>query len=552
MNTILQQTARARRRLLLQRFGTWFSWALFTCMLIAVAGTLAPKVWPVEFDSQTWFFGWIIGAVVTALLVALLGTFLGGPSLDLAAQEVDRRFGLRERLSSSLSLSAMERETPAGQALLADASKRAEHLEIPEQFALKGHPRGLLPLLPAALLAAVYLVPDAAAKASVAAQNTNVEARQVKNATEQLKKQLEQRRRTAEAKGLEEAGELFKQIEAGVDKLQAKDATDRKEALVKLNELKDQLEQKRSELGNTEQLKNNLANLKNLDQGPGEKLAKQLEKGEFGKASQELKQLADQLKNGELSPEQQQQLQKQVEQMQQQLQKMTERHEQAKQDLKEQIEKAKEAGNTEQAAKLQEKLEQMQKQDGAMQKMQQMAEAMKQAAEKMQQGDQKGAAEQMEQLGEQLDKMQAELEQLEDLEGALDQFNQAKDSMRCDKCDGDGCEACQGGQGKKGGEQWKEQDWAKGGGQGAGKRDIADDETNTYQSQVRDKAKQGKAIVSGTADGPNRKGVTQESVKEAIQAGTYEKSDPVEDRPLPRTEREHTRSYFDQLREGNP
>lgn len=551
MNTILQQTVRARRRLMLQRFGIWFSWSLFAGLLVAVAATLAPKVGAMRVDPQVWFWGWIGGSALGGLLVAVLGAWIKGPSLDVAAQEVDRRFGLRERLSSSLSLTAMDRETPAGRALLADAERRAQHLEIPEHFALRAHPRGLLPLLPVALLAVIFFVPNATEAPGKVAKNGSADVRQVKNATEQLKKQLEQRRKTAEAKGLEDANDLFKQIEAGVDQLQSKEAADRKEALVKLNELKEQIEKKREELGGADQLKNNLSNMKKIDQGPGDKMAKQLEKGEFGKASEELRQLAQQLKSGDMSPEQQKQLEKQIEQMQKQLDKLAERHQNAKQELEKQIDKAKQEGDMQQAAKLQEKLDQLKQQDQGMQKMQKMAEAMQKAAEKMQQGDPQGAAQEMEQMADQLDKMQAEMEQLQEMESTLDQLDQAKEAMRCDKCDGEGCQACQG-QGNKKSDQWKEQDGAKGSGQGAGRRDITDDETNTYDSQVRDKARAGKAIASGTADGPNRKGVTQESIKEAIQAGATEKSDPLEDRPLPRAEREHTRAYFDQLRDGKP
>ena len=57
-------------------------------------------------------------------------------------------------------------------------------------------------------------------------------------------------------------------------------------------------------------------------------------------------------------------------------------------------------------------------------------------------------------------------------------------------------------------------------------------------------------MITGFANGPNRKGITREDVKQAIQGSLSEKSDPSENQTLPRAEREHAQQDFDQLREG--
>ena len=85
---------------------------------------------------------------------------------------------------------------------------------------------------------------------------------------------------------------------------------------------------------------------------------------------------------------------------------------------------------------------------------------------------------------------------------------------------------------------------------GKGDRPESETETNTYETQVRGKVRKGKAVITGFADGPNRKGITREDVKQAIQGSLSEKSDPSENQTLPRAEREHAQQYFDQLREG--
>jgi hypothetical protein len=536
MNAILQQTLRARTRLLLQRFGRSFSWSLFLGLFLASLGLFWVKIWHIEFHQGVWVASWLVGGCALAIIAAGVAAFWGGPTRQHAAREIDRRFGLKERVSSALLLDLDEQDTPAGKALLADAEKRVSNLEMHEQFPLRMHPRGLLPLLPLAIVGILYLVPNAE-KPNPAIAKKQSETTQVKAASDQLKKQLEQRRRAAEAKGLEEMDDMYKQIAAGLDKLTQSSAMERKDALIKLNELKDELEKKRDRLGSTEQTKQNLKSLKDLEQGPADKVARQLEKGNFGQAGEELKVLAKQVKEGNLTPEQQKQLEKQMEKLQKQVEQTIAQHKQAKEELEKQIEQAKQEGNLNQASKLQEKLNQLKKKDPSMEQLQKLATCVNGACEKMQNGDKNGAAAEMEQLADQLGEMQTELDELQDLEGAIDQFDQAKQGM-CDE--------------NNAGDRFAESDFSKGRGPGSGWRDIEENETSSYQSQVRGNPGPGKSVASGFASGPNRKGATQADVQAAIQAGLFEKSDPVEDRPLPKNQRDHTRSYFDSLRDGNP
>jgi hypothetical protein len=87
-------------------------------------------------------------------------------------------------------------------------------------------------------------------------------------------------------------------------------------------------------------------------------------------------------------------------------------------------------------------------------------------------------------------------------------------------------------------------------GAGSGDRPENENETNTYETQVRGKPERGRATITGFADGPNRKGISREDLKNAIQSSLSEESDPLESQQLPRAEREHTQSYFDKLRDG--
>lgn len=85
---------------------------------------------------------------------------------------------------------------------------------------------------------------------------------------------------------------------------------------------------------------------------------------------------------------------------------------------------------------------------------------------------------------------------------------------------------------------------------GPDNRSEGESESGGYESQVRGDVRQGRVVVSGTADGPNRKGVTREDLGAAIEAALAEESDPLETQTLPRFEREQAQQYFDRLREG--
>ena len=82
--------------------------------------------------------------------------------------------------------------------------------------------------------------------------------------------------RMAEEAGLEEVDDLFKKLQEGLDKLQTKEKLDRKEAMVKLNDLAQDLAKKRDELANVDQMRKQLDQLKNFQPGPGDKFGKAL------------------------------------------------------------------------------------------------------------------------------------------------------------------------------------------------------------------------------------------------------------------------------------
>lgn len=549
MNHVESKVRSARRRIMLARFGRALCVTLFGALIVATIAIALPALRVIPVDFTTWAYSWIGGASLAAVVAALIYAVATTPSIDTVAAEVDKRFDLRERLSSSLSLEDDDLESDFGAALVADAVKRADQIDVAERFSLKPSRLGLLPVAIVPVMAIVLLLvePMSETNASSAAKPDAVEVEQVKTVATQLKKKIQQQRRKAESEGLKDAEDLFEKMEADLDKITSRKDMNRKDAMIAMNDLKKQLEERRNQLGSSDQLRRVMSQMKGLESGPGEKVAKSIEKGNFGQAKEMVKQLASKMRDGSLSKKEQEQLKKQVKQMANAMKKAAEAHEQKKKDLERQIEQARNEGRGDDASKMQQKLNQLRQKDSQMKQMGQMAEAMSNASKAMEQGDTGQSADALEQMAEQLSEMQQEMSELEDLDSALDQLSQSKNQMRCNKCGGGGCQECQGsgmgfGMGEGG--------MGMGSGSGSGDRPEQEEDTNTYETQVRGDVKKGKAVIAGYADGPNRKGITREDVKHAIQGSLSEESDPTENQTLPRTEREHAQQYFDQLREG--
>lgn len=551
MNAIQTVVRRARRRLILLRFVQLASTTLFLAWMLAAMAIIAGAVWVLPIDSARWNGGWIAGTSVVALLIAYVWASWSAPSLQRAASEVDTRFGLRERLSSAVALPPDDRETEMGRALIADATRRAEPLDVRERFSLAPSRQAWLPLLPAMLLAIALFLPPATPpeQAGELSATTVSQTAQTKTAAEVLRRKIQQQRSQAEAAGLKDAEEFFKKLEMDLNQLAQRPALDQKEAMIAMNDIKKQLDQRRDELGTPDQMRQALAKIDDVQRGPAGEVVKAIQKGDFAEAEKQVKALAEKLRDGALTEQEQQELKKQIEALRDQLAQANEKHQQAKQQLQQQLDQAKREGRTEDAAKLQQQMNQLQAQEQQMQQMQQMAEAMNQAAQAMQAGKAGEAAEALENLADQLGQLQSEMDQLQDLEDTFQSLAQSKDQMRCQTCSGAGCQSCQGdragngdGQGASGSQP------GFGAGQDVGP--AAPLETSAYDTQVRGQPKQGRGIVAGFADGPNRKGVSREEIKEAVSGAINAPSDPLENQNLPKVERDHAREYFDRLRQG--
>ncbi len=438
MEEIRRQVTAARRRLVMQQFVGILPWALLVALVIAVIGLAIPKFVIIHVDSQVWIAGWLGGAVAGGLLFAIGWTLAVRRHAMDAAIELDRRFGLKERVSSVLSLRSDELETEAGQALLQDASRRVESIVVREQFGISVSARALLPLIPVLVALALLLVPDAQEKAKA---NTSADAKvreQVQRSAQALRDRLAEQQKRIEESGVKDAEQIFKKLHQGLDEMSKDGKVDRKQALVKINDLAKELEQRRRELGDPSQMQKQLEGLKNIERGPADKIADAMKEGNFQKAIEQLKQLQEKMAKGDLSEQDKEQLAQQLQQMQQKMQEIVDAQREAKAELERQIQQKMAQGDTEGAGKLQRKLDQLEQQDRQMQQLEQMADKLGKASEAMQNGDMESAQSQLSEFADQLQSMESEMQQLASLDELMDEIGDAKSAMNCEDCEGGG------------------------------------------------------------------------------------------------------------------
>jgi len=540
MEPLERQVRRAQVRLNGQRFLIVLSWCCFATLLAAAIAIGVDKFWP---------FGLPVGGTMIAALAAGICSAVGWTWLHRdrhldAAIELDRRFQLKERVSSALSLTESDRETEVGRALVADASKRAADLQVGEQFLIRPNRWSLLPLAPAllALVVAVFVNPIVDPQTAEATTAVTKSRKQVKKSSETLRRKLEERRREAKELGLEDAEQLFRELEDGTRDIE-KDKANRRKALVKLNDLNREVDKRRQQLG-AGALKKKLNKLNDVGRGPAEKFADALQRGNLNKAIEELNKLRKQIKEGKLSEQEKKQLGEQLNKMSEKLQQMIEARKEREKSLEEQIKKQRAAGNQQQAEQLEKQLQQLRNQQQQQKQMQKLADQMAQCAQCMKQGQASDAAAKLSAIAGELSQLQDQLDELELLDDVMDQIADAKDAMDCKACNGEGCPLCQGkGKGDRPGRRL-------GKGHGQGERPREEDDTAFYDSQVKQKVGRGGAVVTGMVGGPNAKGEVAESVRQQYEQAATDDSDPLTGQRLPRGLREHAKDYFDSLREG--
>ncbi|MBL8891256.1 MAG: hypothetical protein JNL67_14850 [Planctomycetaceae bacterium] len=563
IETIVTQVV---RRLFLQDLVTRLPYYLFGCLVVAAVAVAGPKIfywepWSEAAGADEWLPAWGIGSVFVAVGLCLISCWRTKSSRLHAAEVLDERFELQQRVSATLASSAESADPIFYQALLNDTQEKIQHLQVRERFPIQSRWPLALPLVPILGLVGMTFVPNFVPES--AAETTELTA----TAREELQQLIKTANVKKEESKLEaeeelEGAEMVKQALADVEKVLAKKESTKREVLVALNDVKKAIEDQQSRLGKTDALKERLKQMKEQTKGPAEKFNNALQDGNVKEAQDQLSQLAEKIAKGEMGAEDMKKLGEQMENLKQQLDEMKAAVENEKRDLERQIEKAIAEGNLDQAAELEKKkagLEQQQRQMGQLDKLakqaEQIAELMKQMENgEMGEGQKQALKEALEDMKQQLQEMDLDEQQMKELQDKMNQMEEMKQKMRgegdCEggECEGEGEGENEGeGQGKGKGEK---QGNGMGDGQGMGLRPEAKEDTKFYDTQTKPNVKPGEVAKIGSLGGPNRKGVTQVEIQNAIQEAAESKElTPNDLQDIPVNQREHVRQYFQKLRQ---
>ncbi len=171
MDNLLKEIRRVQRRLAVQYFLGILGWCWFGSLLAAAVAVSAARVWPLQAIVGIHDWHWLAGFLAAGLAVAVIWTCMTVAPAIRAALEIDRRCGLKERVSSTLAMNAADRESEAGQALIADTDARLRRAAVADRFPVRAPRHLLLPLAPAvAALAAMFLWSPAERKVAAATE----------------------------------------------------------------------------------------------------------------------------------------------------------------------------------------------------------------------------------------------------------------------------------------------------------------------------------------------------------------------------------------------
>lgn len=558
----------ARRRLDLARCGRLalrFLAASLTAAAIGVAVLQFTGRMPQLQALLSVDHAWVAAAVLAVIASGIAGLFAGivaamwRTPLFEAAVEIDRRLGLRERVASAWQAHRDGGDRSVATAILQDATRQLDRIGsrgIADAFPLTPRPATLSLLLPLAAIALAIAIPQWVAdqSASKIAQDTlQVEPNNVN--LEPLTLAIQQQRE--QAKELpDEKLEFFDDLLGQLQKAQDKPNQSKKNELMQLKTVEDQIREKLGENQSASELQKQLSAMSEFGEGPAEELGKAMSEGEFEEAGEQLRELLEQLDRQELDEQAKEQLAEQLEAMSETLKKAAEQMQQQMQSLQQQMEAAEAAGDNQQAAQLASQMQAMQSQMQSMQAMSQIASQMQSASEALKSGDQQAtqqAMQQLQQLQQSMQQMQSSQSMQQQLQQLRQQLQQMQRQASCSQCKGGGCSQCRGGSGsmKPDASQFASKGSGNGMGEGRGYGERPEDETDTnnYDAQVAADPQAGETFVGGKLAGPNRKNPSAMEVAAAVQAAEVEPPDPVEDARLPKHEQSVAQQYLQSLRQ---
>lgn len=564
LTPLQRQLRRARLRLSLQTFVDWLvaGWAL---SLLASAGWFAAQPHLVASAPAPSRWAVAVGALALATAVALVAAVFRQPSPVATALALDERYGLKERVTTSLTLSRAETDTPAAVALLEDVNARVEKIAVRERFPVRLRRRAwlLVPCAATFALVALFYNPAVATPKAKGDERLAADPR----AKEEVDRAMQQLQAKAEAKRPEvkDRSPELERLDADLERLsrQPRETKDQAREIIKdLTGIEDQIRKRQQELvQRADSLKEQMKQASRLskskkEDGPAKDLNQALERGDLQKARNELDRMAQQLKaeqeadrlrkkledkslsdkeradaqkrlndlkSKQMSKEDRDRLAKQMKDIKDKVQRLGKSKEEKEKELREQARN----GDLDQD-QLRRELERLEQDAGRlndrdMEKLRDVAEKFRKAQQSLEDGND-------EQAGRQLEEAADELAQL-DREGELQEL-----AEKLEDCEGCKRDMCQG---------LDDNPVPAAGRRPESKQTV----TNSREKRARVQMEKGQLSVVDTAPGDGFKGPRKPAeLTEEIRRASQEAPEAIDRQRLPRSASDMARGYFDRLR----
>ncbi|HEV3261136.1 MAG TPA: hypothetical protein VG013_30065 [Gemmataceae bacterium] len=539
LSPLHRQIGRVSRRLFLQTFLNRLVWCCSAALLLSAAWFLAQ--WYL-FDSLSVGVRLAVagGAVLAGVALAGVLAMFQAPSRVAAALLMDERFGLKERVTTSLTLAPGQEATPAGQALLEDVNQRVGQLDVGSRFPMRvSWTAALVPVCAAVLAVAAFYYQPAPAQATLGSgagkdrEQAPANADEIKEKLNRLKQQAARRKPTDPA-----VSEDLKRIEAELDKIANKPhdtKNELRERVKELTPLEDELKNREQKLADkNEAVKHQLDQLNRgpkdgSQDGPAKELHKALSQGNMDQARKEMENLEKKLKNDGLSKKEQEQLAKQMKDIEQKLQQLS-----RQEDKEKQLKKLNQDGKLD-AETLQRELDQLKQDKDKLKDLANVAKQLGQCQKCLKQGDSAGAAKSLKQATEQLKEMSGQDKELREVREQLQRLQDARES--CCKGMGD----------QPGGENMNAKNTSKNPG---GRRTAAPDKGNTRGIDREAKVmfdKKGQKVFEGYAPGEGFKGKSAAEIAGDVKQASQEAPEAMDQQRIPKAARDMARGYFGKL-----
>jgi hypothetical protein len=435
-----RQFDRARRRLVLQTLGNALAVAWAGALTVSAACFLADHYLP---STATVGLRWPVAGGIFALatLAAAGWAYRNAPSRLAVALTLDDRFGLRERVTTTLTLTDEQRASAAGQALLADVNGRVADLDVRSRFPLRfDRKAALVPGAAAALaLAAVFFPPVAPpelASANGPAPLPPAVAEKIDQKSEALARNL-RKPKTKVPRVKQTADDLEKLDLKDVEKILHQPNDTAEQVREKLKQLTpyekalenekqaraDRLKSLEKQFEKFDELTRNEKKDPNAPKDEADKFQDDLGKGDTDQAKKDVDELAKKLKTGSMSQEQKEQLGKKMDEMKDRLERLS-RQKEKEQKLDELEKQGKIDPET-----LKREREELDREKEKSKDLDQMAKQLDRSRMALEGGDSEKASEELEQLSKQLDDVNQQKQDLQDVESQLQRMQDARAEM---------------------------------------------------------------------------------------------------------------------------